>query len=96
MNHHLILILTEVLDWVALTRLEFKGRDYELLEKFIFQYALGERGVGCIGGDGSESIVMRHPHFFGSLLHKIVEILETDELFGLSPRVVMLIPRVGM
>ena len=57
-NHHLILILTEMLDRIALTRIAVKSWNHELLEKFTFQYVLGERGVGCIGGDGSESAVV--------------------------------------
>ena len=60
MDHHLILILAEVLDRVALTGVAFEGWNRELLGKFIFQYDLREGGVGCIGGDGSESVVMRH------------------------------------
>ena len=83
-----------MLDRIALTRVAINNQNHELLEKFIFQYALGERGVGCIGGDGSEFVVMRHYHFFDSLLHKLIKILDMDE--GLSPRVVVLIPRAGM
>ena len=57
MNHNLILILAEVLDQVVLTGVAIKDRNHEPLWKFIFQYALGE-GVGCIGSDGFESVVM--------------------------------------
>ena len=38
MDHHLVLILMEVLNWIVLTGVAIKGQDYELLEKFIFQY----------------------------------------------------------
>jgi len=43
-----------------------------------------------------ESVGVRQSRFFDLLLHKLVEILNIDELFGLSPRVVVLIPRTGM
>ena len=56
------------------------------LGKFVLQYNLGEGGVGCIGDDGSESAVMQYSRFFDSLLHKLVEVLDMEELFGLSPR----------
>ena len=95
MDHHLVLILAEVLNRIVLTGVAIKGRDHELLEKFIFQYNLGE-GVGCIGSDSSESAVMRHHRFFDSLMHKLVKILDTDKLFGLSPRMVVLIHQAGM
>jgi len=42
MNHHLILILAEVLDRTTLTGIAIRVQNHELLEKFIFQYALGE------------------------------------------------------
>jgi len=66
-----------------------------LLEKFIFQYDLWEGGVGCIGGDCSESAVMRHSYFFDSLLYKLVGILDTDELVHPSLKVIVLIIRTG-
>jgi len=68
MDHHLVLILREVLDRITQTAVEFKAKDHEFLQKFIFQYAFGERRVGCIEGDGSESVVIWHPHLFDSLL----------------------------
>ena len=46
--------------------------------------------------DGSESAMMWDLHLFDSLLHNPIEILHTDKLFSLSPRVVMLIPHTGM
>ena len=55
-----------------------------------------KKGVGCISGDGSESSLDWHLCFIDSLPYKFVEILDTSELFGLSPRVVVLISRVGM
>jgi len=60
MDHHHILILKEVLERIALTGVAIKGQNHELLEKFILQYALRERRVGCIGGDGSESAMIWH------------------------------------
>ena len=96
MDHHLVLILKEVLEWITLTAAATKSQNHELLRKFIFQYALGERGIGCIGGDGSESIVMWHPRLFDLLLYKLVEILDTDELIGLPPRMIMSILRAGI
>ena len=53
-------------------------------------------GVGCIGGDCFELSMDWRSCFLDSLLYKFVEILHTDELFGLSPKVVALIPRAGM
>ena len=47
-DHHLVLIFAEVLDRVALIGVAIKGRNHELHGKFIFQYAIGEGGVGCI------------------------------------------------
>jgi len=38
MDHHLVLILAELLDWVALTGVAVKGQNREFLEKFTFQY----------------------------------------------------------
>ena len=90
------MILAEVLDQIALTGVAIKGWNHELLEKFIFQYALGERRVRCIKGDGSESIVMWHPRIFDSLLYKLTEILDTDELLGLLSRMIMSILHAGM
>jgi len=80
MDHLLVLILMEVLNQVALTEVAIKGRNYELLGKFIFQYDLGEGRVGCIGGDSSESAMMRHSCLFNSFLHKLVKMLDIDEL----------------
>ena len=58
MDHHLVLILAEMLDWVSLTGVTVKGQNSEFLRKFTSQYVLREGGVGCIDGDGSESAVM--------------------------------------
>ena len=58
MDHHLVLILTEGLDWVALTRVAIEGWNHEFLKKFKSQYAFGERGVRCTGDDGSKSAEM--------------------------------------
>ena len=59
MDHHLVLMLVEVLDQIALIRIAIiKGWNHELFWKFIFQYALGEGRVGCIEDDGFESAVM--------------------------------------
>ena len=58
MDHHLVLILAEVLDKITLTEVAIKGQNHELLRKFIFQYVLRERGVRCIVGDGSEPAMM--------------------------------------
>ena len=58
MDHHLVLILAEVLDRVALIGVAIKGQNHESFRKFVFQYDLEEGGVGCISGDGSESAVM--------------------------------------
>ena len=57
----------------------------------MFQYAVGERRVGCISSDGSELVMMWNPRFFDLLLYKLVEILDTDELLGLPLRMIMLI-----
>jgi len=96
MNHHLVLILVEMLDRFALTGVAIKSWNRELIEKFMFQYALRERKVGCIDGAGFESVVMRHCCFFDSLLYKLVEILDTDELLSVPPSIIVLIPRAGM
>jgi len=45
-DHHLVLILAEVLNRIALTGIAIKGRNHELLGKFIFQYALRKGGIG--------------------------------------------------
>ena len=42
MDHYLVLILVEVLNGITLIGVAIKGRDHELLEKFIFQYILRE------------------------------------------------------
>ena len=82
-----------MLDRITLTRVAVKSR--ELLVKFTFQYIL-EEGVGYIGGDGSVSTVMRHFCFSDSLLYKLIEILDTDELFGLPPCMIVMISRARM
>ena len=79
----------------ALSRVTVKGQNREFLGKFTSQYILGEGGVGCISGDGSESAVMLYSYYFYSLLYKFVEILDMDELLYLSPRVNVFISRVG-
>ena len=66
-DHHLILILAEVLNRVTMTGVIVEGQSRELLKKFIFQYVFGEGRIGCICGDGSESVVTRHSCFFDSL-----------------------------
>ena len=81
---------------VALTTVAIKGQNGELLGKFIFKYVLREGGVGCIGGDGSKSAMIWHSCFFDSLLYNLVEILDTNELLYPSPRVIMMISRMGM
>jgi len=43
MDHHLVLISAEMLNWIALTGVAIKGWNYELLGKFAFQYVL-EKG----------------------------------------------------
>ena len=96
MDHHLILILAKVLNRTTLTGLPIKGWNRKLLVQFIFQYALREKGVGCFRGDGSVSAVIWHPCFFNSVLYKLFEILDTDELLGLPPRMIMSILRAGM
>ena len=58
MDHHLVLILAEVLGRITLTGVAIKGQNCELLRKFIFQHDLRERRVGYIDGDDFESIVM--------------------------------------
>ena len=60
MDHNLVLILREMLNRTALNRVAIKGRDHELLGKFIFQYILGEGRIGCNSGDCPESAVMWH------------------------------------
>jgi len=42
MDHYLVLILTEMLDQITLIGVAIKCQNHELLEKFIFQYVLGE------------------------------------------------------
>ena len=96
MDHHFILILAEMLDRITLTGVAIKGRNHELLEKFIFYYSLGERESWMYWWRWLESVVMRHTRLFDLFLHKLVEILDTDELFGLSPRMVVLISRARM
>ena len=75
-----------MLNRIALTGIVIKGQKQELVGKFIFPYSLGEGGVGYISGDGPKSTTMWHTRFFDSLLYEFVEILDTDELLGLSPR----------
>ena len=53
-----------------------------------------EKGAECIGVDDSESVVVWHSCFLDSLPYKLVEILDANELFGLPPSVIILIPRV--
>ena len=95
MNHHLVLILAEMLDRVALTRLTVKCWNRELLGKFTFQYALEEERVGCIGGDGSESAMVWHSCFLDLLPYNLVEILDMEKLFGLPLSIIMLISHMG-
>ena len=72
-DHHLVLILIEVLDWVALIRIAIKGWNHKLLEKFIFQYGIGEGRIGCINGDSLAFTVVRHTHFLNLFLYKLVD-----------------------
>jgi len=78
--HRLVLIMAEMLDRIALTGVAIKGWNRELLGKFTFQYAPGKGGVGCIGDDGSESVVVWHFCFLDLLLYRLVEILDAEEL----------------
>jgi len=80
MDHHIVLILAKMLNRIALTRVAIKGRNYELLEKFIFKYVPGEGRIECISGDDPESVKMWHTCSFYLLLYKLVEILNADEL----------------
>jgi len=73
-----------------------KGQNHELLGKFIFQYGLGEGKIGCINGNGLESVMMRHTHFFNLLLYKLVEILGTDECLSSPLRLIRSILCAGM
>jgi len=68
-----------MLDQIALIVVAVENR--ELLRKFTFEYALGEERVGCMGGDGSESVMVWHSCLLDSLLYKLVEILDTDAVF---------------
>ena len=61
-----------------------------------FNMPLEKGELDALSGNGSESVVMRHSRLFDSLLHKLVKILDMDKLFGLSPRVIVLIRRAGM
>ena len=76
MEHHLILVLTEVLDWVALIRVAIKGWNHESLGKSVFLCGHRDGRIGCINGVGPEFAVVRHTRFFDSLLHELVEILD--------------------
>jgi len=76
--------------------LEFKGQNHELLGKFMFEYDLGERRIGCINGDGPKSAVIRHTHFFDSYLYGLIEILDMDEYLSSSSKLIRSILRVGM
>ena len=95
MDQHLVLILAEVLKRIALTRVVIKDQNHELLRKFIFQYVLEEGRIGCNSGDGPETSMMWHTHFFDSLLYELVEILDTNEL-DFPLRLIRSIPRAGM
>ena len=44
MDHHIVLILTEMLDWVVLIGVAVKDLNLDFHEKFTFQYALREGG----------------------------------------------------
>ena len=48
-DHHLVPILAEVLDQIALTRVAIKGQNHELFEKFIFQYVLKKKKLDATG-----------------------------------------------
>jgi len=85
-----------VLNRIALSRVAIKGRDHKLLRKFISQYVLREGIIGSISGDGPESAVMWHTRFFESLSYELVEILDTDELLDLPPRIFRSILHAGM
>jgi len=43
MDHYLVLVLTEVLNWVALIEVAIKGQNHELLGKFLLHMALEKR-----------------------------------------------------
>jgi len=43
-DHHLVLILAEMFNWIALTRVAIKSQNHELLGKFIFRYMTPEKG----------------------------------------------------
>jgi len=58
MDHHLVLILAKIMYRITLIGGPVKGWNRKLLEKFTFQYALRKGGVGCIGGDDSEFVVV--------------------------------------
>ena len=96
MNHYLVLVLTDVLDWVALTGVAIKGRNHELFGEFIFQYGFREGRIGHIYGDGLEFTVMRRTHILDSLLYELVEILDMDECLSSPSRLIRLNLHVGM
>jgi len=96
MDHHLVLVLAEVLNCVALARVAIKGWNHELLRKFIFQCGHGEGRIGSINGGSIESVVMWHTRFFDSLLYELVEVLNTNECVGSPPRLICSILHDGM
>ena len=56
-----------------------------------------EKGeLDASGAIGSESTMTWHPRFFDLLLYKLVEILDMNKLFGLSPRMITSILQAGM
>ena len=57
---------------------------------------LGKGRIECISGDSPETTVMWYTRFFDSLPFELVEILDTDELLGLPPRMARSILRAGM
>jgi len=96
MNHHFVLILANVLDRITLTGVAIKGQNHELLWEIHIPICPQRKESRMHWGSGSESAVMWHPHLFDSLLYKLVEILNADELLSLPSRMIMYILRAGM
>ena len=95
-DHHLVLILAEILDWIALTGVAIKYWNRELFWKIHIPICLQRRGVGCINGDDSVFGMVWHSCFLDLLSYKLVEILNADELFDLPLSMIVLIPHAGM
>ena len=79
-DRHLVLVLTEVLDWVGCSQVAFEARRHELLREAIRSYLLGERRVEDAQLIRHRFLLMKLTGFLDLLLNDLLYIFHTGSL----------------